>query len=233
MTKEYQVDGMTCQSCVDTVREALQGFGSSEVQLSAPQVRLHTDDPVPLADLQARLGHYKITPWRKHVHDGSSAREVTAATYRPLILLVGFLLGVAFLVQYPFESFSWRVFLRHFMAGFFLSFSFFKLLDLRGFADSYARYDLAAARWHTWGYIYPFLELGLGISYLIGYAPTYTNLVTIALLGFSSIGVTLSNLRRQNIQCACLGAVFDLPMSTVTIIEDVGMVLMALMMLLW
>jgi hypothetical protein len=37
---------------------------------------------------------------------------------------------------------------------------------------------------------------------------------------------------KTKIQCACLGTVFQLPMSTVTIVEDVGMVLMAAFMLL-
>ncbi|MCX6854574.1 MAG: heavy-metal-associated domain-containing protein, partial [Verrucomicrobia bacterium] len=38
---------------------------------------------------------------------------------------------------------------------------------------------------------------------------------------------------RQTIRCACLGTVFNLPMSTVTIIEDgvmLGMALLALIM---
>ena len=35
---------------------------------------------------------------------------------------------------------------RHFMAGFFLVFSFFKLLDITAFADAYRTYDVVAAR---------------------------------------------------------------------------------------
>jgi hypothetical protein len=46
-------------------------------------------------------------------------------------------------------------------------------------------------------------------------------------MGISSIGVIKSVLNKRKIQCACLGAVFNLPMSTVTIIEDLLMVAMA------
>lgn len=50
-------------------------------------------------------------------------------------------------------------------------------------------------------------------------------------MGFSSIGVIQSVLNKKTIQCACLGAVFNLPMSTVTIVEDLLMVVMAGIML--
>jgi len=50
-------------------------------------------------------------------------------------------------------------------------------------------------------------------------------------MGFSSLGVIQSVLDKKKIRCACLGAFFKLPMSTVTIIEDLLMVAMAVFML--
>ena len=75
------------------------------------------------------------------------------------------------------------------------------------------------------------MELGLGILYLINIAPDFTNWVTLIVLGISSIGVIKSVVNKQKIKCACLGDVFNLPMSTVTIIEDLTMVVMAGVML--
>jgi hypothetical protein len=121
--------------------------------------------------------------------------------------------------------------MRYFMAGFFLVFSFFKLLDVAAFADAYAGYDLLARRWRPWGFIYPFVELALGVAYLAHFQPVLTNAVTLVVMGFSAIGVISAVLDKRSIRCACLGTVFQLPMSTVTIIEDVGMVLMAAMAL--
>jgi hypothetical protein len=118
------------------------------------------------------------------------------------------------------------------MACFFLVFSFFKLLDLKGFASTYAMYDLLAMNLPAYGYIYPFIELGLGLSYLTGLNPFVTNWATIVVMGFSSLGVVQSVLNKQKIRCACLGAVFNLPMSTVTIVEDFLMIGMAGTMLL-
>jgi hypothetical protein len=113
------------------------------------------------------------------------------------------------------------------MAGFFLSFFYFKLINLQGFADSYRMYDIVAKRIRAWGLIYPFVELALGIAYVINYSPTITNWATIIIMGISSIGVIESVVNKKKIRCACLGAVFNLPMSTITIIEDLLMVAMA------
>jgi hypothetical protein len=117
--------------------------------------------------------------------------------------------------------------MRYFMAGFFLVFSFFKLLDINAFATAYAGYDLLAKQWRGWGLVYPFIELALGIAYLAHFNPILTHWVTIIVMGFSAIGVIRAVATKTQIQCACLGTVFKLPMSTVTIVEDVGMVLMA------
>jgi hypothetical protein len=113
------------------------------------------------------------------------------------------------------------------MAGFFLVFSFFKLLNLKGFAESYSTYDIIAKKWLGWGYVYAFIELGLGLSYLLRFNPMLTNAVAFVVMSVSIVGVLQSVLNKRKIQCACLGAVFNLPMSTVTIIEDALMIAMS------
>ena len=122
--------------------------------------------------------------------------------------------------------------MRHFMAGFFLVFSFFKMLNLKGFAESYVMYDVVAKRLPAWAYIYAFTELALGIAFLINFNPLVTNSLTFIVMSISIIGVLQSVLNKKKIQCACLGAVFNLPMSTVTIIEDALMIAMSAWMLL-
>jgi hypothetical protein len=51
-------------------------------------------------------------------------------------------------------------------------------------------------------------------------------------MSISIIGVLQSVLNKKKIQCACLGAIFNLPMSTVTIIEDALMIGMSGAMIL-
>jgi hypothetical protein len=127
---------------------------------------------------------------------------------------------------------NWPTWMNHFMAGFFLVFSFFKLLDLHGFADSYSTYDIIAKRWRGWAYLYAFIELGLGIAYLANVAILAVTAVTFVVMSISIVGVLQSVLNKRKIQCACLGAVFNLPMSTVTIIEDALMIVMSAAMLI-
>lgn len=242
---------MTCGGCVATVTETLEqqdNITNVKVQLEYPQAIIESEGELDLELINKELGKYTISTEKQEKQlapmpsivkpkasktetSSSSLPPIQLSTYKPLLMIVGFIAGVSTLVQYPFDSFSGMLWMRHFMAGFFLVFSFFKLLNLSGFASSYGMYDIVAAKWPGWGKIYPFVELGLGIAYLINFAPFYTNLVTVIVLGISSIGVIKSNLDKRKIKCACLGDVFNLPMSTVTIIEDLTMVAMAAWML--
>ncbi len=251
--KTYKVEGMTCQGCVESVKKGFletEGVEEAEVSLENKQAKIKFSKSVPKTELQNHVGKYKISEWepstsRTETNHGEeigaiitshaeadALPEVKLTTYKPLLMIVGFILGVSILAQYPFEDFSWMLLMRHFMAGFFIVFAFFKLLNLSGFAESYQMYDIVAGQWKGWGFIYPFVELALGVSYLINFMPYQTNIITVVVLGISSIGVIKSNLDNRKIKCACLGDVFNLPMSTVTIVEDVSMVGMALTMLL-
>lgn len=255
MKTAYSVTGMTCGSCVAKVKESLEklpGIEAADVQLEYPQATILTKINVATADLNRAVksvGNYgvseqkiekELTPFptisinRKRIAEVKIEVESNNffTTYKPLLLIVSFIAGVSLLAQYPFDNFSGMVWMRHFMAGFFIVFAFFKLLNISGFAKSYQMYDIVAARWKGWGFAYPFLELAIGVAYLINFNPFLTNILTIIVLGVSSIGVIQSNLNKRKIKCACLGDVFNLPMSTVTIVEDLTMVAMAVVMIL-
>jgi len=241
MVQEYIISGMTCQNCVVHVKGALESMSdviAAEVKLDAPQLTLETKEPIDLSVLDKNIGKYsiqKFAPVQVGIFEPIGNIEETRTfiqTYKPLLLIVFFLLLTSLLAQFPFDAFSGKLWMRHFMAGFFIVFSFFKFLNLTGFVNSYAMYDVVASKWRGWGFVYPFVELGLGLMYLTNVFPTFTNIATIIILGVSSIGVIQSNLNKRKIKCACLGDIFNLPMSTVTIVEDVAMVLMAVGMLI-
>ncbi|MCA9075008.1 MAG: heavy-metal-associated domain-containing protein [Planctomycetaceae bacterium] len=162
----------------------------------------------------------------------SKAERSFLETYHPLLLVLAYLTGVVAIVEIVAGNFDGVRAMRIFMGGFFIAFSFFKLLDLRGFSASYQSYDIPARTIPGYGLVYPFIELALGIAYLVGFNPMVSNAVTLALMTIGLIGVAQSLLAKRAIQCACLGTVFDLPMSKVTLIEDGVMALMALAMLI-
>jgi len=224
----FVIHGMTCGGCVASVKAKLESIvASAEVTLDPPEVTVPAG-VTSLEELQAALQNtrYRLQRDLSEMESRFSVRD-WFQTYRPLLLIVSFILGSSLLVQLPSGEISSSETMRYFMAGFFLVFSFFKLLDVRSFADAYATYDLLASRTRLWGLAYPFIELALGIAYLVNIFPFVVNSVTLIVMAFSAIGVLRAVLSKQIIRCACLGTVFQLPMSTVTIIEDTGMAVMA------
>ena len=235
MTHKYHLEGLTCSSCVANVKGSLLMMPdvlAAEVTQDSAEITMSKHiSTEELQKAMGRNGKYKITE-DASVHHQMDAAPVKSwlQTYKPLLLIAAFITGVSLAASWMEHGFHGMIWMNYFMAGFFVVFSFFKFLDLRGFADSYAMYDLLAKKWKGYGYVYPFIELALGVMYLTGFNPAITSLVTIVVMGFSSIGVIKSVISKNQIRCACLGAVFNLPMSTVTIIEDLLMVGMAVVM---
>ncbi|MCH7882986.1 heavy-metal-associated domain-containing protein [Patescibacteria group bacterium] len=122
--------------------------------------------------------------------------------------------------------------MRSFMGAFFVIFGGFKIINWKGFVDAYSIYDILAKRSRVYGYLYPLIELGLGFSYLFALNLFATNAITLFVMGISSIGVFNELGKGKQIPCACLGTVFKIPMTKVTLLEDILMAGMALWMLL-
>lgn len=232
---------MTCSGCQTTVQDALStiaGVTAIQIDLKNGEVLISMTHHIDIAIFQAVLGPYpKYSIQEKEIQANQadiplpSLQNSWIQIYKPLLLVFAFITGISCLTSFANNHFIGQLWMNHFMAGFFIVFSFFKFLDIRAFADSYAMYDVIAKQWKGYGYLYPFIELLLGIAYLTAFNPILTNSITIVVMSISSIGVMQSVVRKQKIRCACLGAVFNLPMSTVTIIEDVLMVIMAASML--
>lgn len=234
MTHTYQLNGMTCTSCEDKVKKALQlvdNITNVAVSKDNNTATLTMSKHVALSDLQNALdSKYQISAV---AHNETVEKTISwFETYKPIVLIFFYISLVTGLIQVTNHHFNYMQAMQHFMAGFFLVFSFFKMLNLKGFAESYVMYDVLARKIPVWGYVYAFVELGLGISYLLNFNPIFTNTVTFIVMSISIIGVLQSVLNKKKIQCACLGDVFNLPMSTVTIIEDGLMILMSLIMLI-
>ena len=243
MTHLYNITGMTCSSCSNTVEKllsAVPGVTGVLVDLKQQHASISMEQHIPTQTLQQALAtHPKYVLSNKNIAAASGTATIVnnAAesdipktwfqTYKPIILIFIYLLCITILpavVQNNFELMTW---MPRFMAGFFLTFSFFKMLNLQGFAESYSMYDVVGKQWPQWGYVYAFAEAALGILFLLNVFPLATNIAAFVLMSVSIIGVLQSVLNKQKIKCACLGDVFNLPMSTVTIIEDALMIAMS------
>lgn len=121
--------------------------------------------------------------------------------------------------------------MRWFMGVFLVVFASFKFVGYQMFVEMFAGYDVAAKRFKPYAFAYPFVELALGLAYLTNtFSPT-RDWATLIVMGVGSIGVAQEIRKRSGVHCACLGNVIKLPLSTVSLVEDAGMGVMALMML--
>jgi hypothetical protein len=152
--------------------------------------------------------------------------------YIPLIVIIALTLltACAKQVSYP-ARWSWMNWMHDFMGFFLVVFSMFKLFDLEGFADGFQMYDLLAKPVRPYAYLYPFVELALGLGYLAHWQPKLIYSITVTVMTFGALGVIRALTKRLDIECACLGTVISVPLSTVAMVEDLGMAAMAAVML--
>lgn len=234
MTHTYELTGMTCSGCESKVKTALSSLPDiTDVKPSKEtnSVTITMEKHVGLAELQSVLEErYRISA--SHHNEAIEEAKSWFETYKPILLIFGYIIPIVLLLQLGRGQLDIVAMMRHFMAGFFLTFSFFKMLNLKDFAESYAMYDIIAKRFSAWGYLYAFIELGLGVAFLTDVSPKTTNWITLIVMSVSIVGVLQSVLNKKKIQCACLGVVFKLPVSTITIIEDALMIFMSAVMLI-
>ena len=234
IVKTYQINGMHCMGCVNKVHQAFVSddhITEADVNLEKSRVKLNMTDLLQLHEIKSLLknvGEYEVL----ELQDQTNTKKSKLSTYTPLLLVIGFVLLVSLLSSFK-TSFHLMNWMTNFMGGFFIAFSFFKFLDLNGFSNSFATYDIIAKKWKGYGKIYPFIELGLGVAYLLALQSAITNIICILILTASTIGVIKAVWSKKQIQCACLGTVFNLPMSTVTIIENFTMISMAIISLIF
>jgi hypothetical protein len=222
---------MRCQDCVEKVRLALLNNHISHnliFDMKSPDktVEFLGDDNQKneAIIILKKLGYqaYEI-----------AAEQNKFLTYKPLILIGLYILLATALVEISAASFNFMRAMNIFMGTFFIFFSFFKFLDIKSFADAYTSYDIIAKRIIIYAYFYPLIELSLGVLYILHIWPIMTNIVTIFLMIIGNVGVYKILKSKQVIQCACLGTVFKLPMTKITLFENSLMLLMALISLIY
>jgi copper chaperone CopZ len=223
MSKQvFFVSGMTCSSCAATISEALEALACVQtvsVNHHSGKVDILAAQSISRTEVEAAL------PKKYALLDASMGPTNKLTQLKPLFLIVTFLIGADLMIHWA--SWELNAMMYDFMGMFFLVFSFFKLLDVKGFQMSFRQYDPLAARVGLYGWIYPFIELGLGVCYVLDYVPHWILWTTIFVLVLTTVGVVRVLLQKQQMQCACLGSVLNLPMTEATFIENAIMLVMA------
>lgn len=166
-----------------------------------------------------------------HHTDDKGLGVLSWKNYLPLAVIITLIFTVSGIVSWSAGILNIVHFITYFMASFFIVFSGFKLMDLKGFAEGYSTYDLLAQRWFGYGYIYPFIELGFGLAMLTSLMNPALLWVEFVVMAFSGVGVAIKLAKGEKFQCVCLGTVLKVPLTRITLIEDFGMALLALVLL--
>lgn len=168
-----------------------------------------------------------------HHQNNMVPAKSTKVEYVKFALVILAILFISFAMYLGVADAQLMDFMRLFMGVFFMVFASFKLVGYKIFAVTFAGYDLIAKRSQVYAYAYPFIELELGISYLLNTLPVWRDVLTLAIMAVGAIGVYTEIKKRSGVHCACLGNVIRLPLSTVSFVENVAMGIMAAAMIIW
>lgn len=239
MKHTYKITGMTCDGCRAGVEKALnevEGVIKATVNLEKAEAVVEMRHPIDTSLLQSALSSkYTLTEaahTEKNVFASTESfvkEKSKLQQLAPLFLILFYITLSSILLNLPWDISG---FMLDFMGLFFIVFSFFKMLDLKGFPDSFRMYDPLAKVVPVYGWIYPFIETALGLMFLFRFEITIALVVTLVVLSITTIGVTKTLLSKKSIQCACLGTALKLPMTQATFIENAIMIIMSVLMLL-
>ena len=233
MKQSFIITGMTCKGCQNFVKQKIESIEeviNAEVSLERGTATINSKKTISKNILSKILGSkYSVQTENnfKNIQKNSSKLK----QLQPLILIFTYIITVTFSYTYYFELTPKRG-MQIFMGLFFIVFSFFKFLDYKGFPDSFKKYDPLAKYLPFYAKFYPFLETGLGISYLLEFQILISTIFTILILSVTTFGVIKALFQKSQIQCACLGTALKLPMTEATLIENGIMLIMSSLLLL-
>jgi cation transport ATPase len=235
MNQKFLISGMTCLKCKASIENALQSFEAItklKVDFKKQELVIISNEGLALSTVQKLIPKkYTISEmdFNEKLIDKEFEGKSKIQQLKPLLLIIFYMTSASLFLN--FKNWNWNEFMLDFMGLFFIVFSFFKMLDLNGFLQSFKMYDPLAKRVSFYGRIYPFIETLLGLMFLMRHEINIALITTLVLLVTTTIGVSKVLLQKQSIQCACLGTVLKLPMTEATFIENSIMIIMSILML--
>ena len=232
MKSILQISGMTCEGCKSSVEakiSSLDGVDNVQVDLTRGEAVIHSKNPVSLSLIKETLPpKYSLINEQDinlDTHGEATIKGSKIKQLKPLFIILGYIFIASILLNY--QNWNSSNAMLDFMGLFYIIFSFFKILDIKGFSMSFRMYDPLAKHAHIYAYIYPFIEVILGMMFLFRFEVNIALILTVIVLGITTIGVTQTLLNKRSIKCACLGTTLNLPMTEATFIENALMIIMA------
>ena len=233
MKTTFKISGMTCNGCRSTVENklsSLDGVDNAQVNLTNGEAIVYSKNPISFSLISNSLpSKYRVIRNIPN-QDNEIMKSSKIKQLKPLFIILVYISLTSILLN--FKNWNSTNAMLDFMGLFYIIFSFFKILDIKGFSTSFKMYDPLAKKITIYGYIYPFIEILLGLMFLTRIEVNIALLITIIILGITSVGVTKTLLNKRTINCACLGTTLKLPMTEATFIENAIMITMAIVLLI-
>ena len=233
---KINIEGMHCSSCEDTLQaaiESVKGVDSVKVdhvsgtaQIDGSPISQDIIDAVSGCGYEVSASPQAEPPSASTI---SNEKINTFTQLAPLIIILVYIFLGALVANRI--SFNLNSFMMDFMGLFFIVFSLFKFIDYKSFPPAFSKYDPLAKKVVVYAWIYPFLEAFIGLCFLLRINIFTSTLITIAILGMTTFGVVIKLMKRETIQCACIGTSLSLPLTKATLIENGIMLFMAFWML--
>ena len=153
-----------------------------------------------------------------------------SGVYRPIWIIYGLIFGVTTIAALT-NNLNFETWMKLSMGGIALIFAMFKFFTLEAFARDFGKYDIVAKHIPFYGTSYPFIEAGIGVLFLTNLFIPFALVLSILVFGIGLIGIWQALQRGEQTQCACVGKMFDLPLSRVALFENGLMVGMSVLML--
>ena len=227
MNQEFIITGMTCENCKKGVLSKLNAIPEIvhvEIDLKSGFTNIEVDSKRSFSSIEKVLGSKYAVKDLNNEAKFSKLKELF-----PLFLIFVYLIfGALYLER---SDLNLDDLMLSFMGLFFIVFSFFKFLGYKSFPSSFATYDPVAKVIPFYGWLYPFIETILGISFLLRLELNLVLIVTLVILSVTTFGVLKSLKQKDQIRGACLGTVLNLPMTEATLIQNLFMIFMSLVLL--
>ena len=171
-----------------------------------------------------------------HCHDDTATKKTLKQRIKPYRLLI-----VAIAVAIMFATIATlttgytdlHVLMQYLMAGYFLVFGIMQTISLKKSAKMLQQYDTIAKHIPVYGYVYPPLQIALGVAYLLWISPIIVNTIAAAVLFFTLIGIINVIESKDKVRCGCLGDTMKVSVGWVTLVENAVMFAMAFGMIIY
>jgi glutaredoxin len=163
---------------------------------------------------------------------GKNVHDPEETSYQPVIAIFAMTLLMALAAGYVATG-SWVSILA---AEWFIGFSMCalaiqKLQDVRSFSTMFLNYDLLAAKWVRYGFIYPFGEALAGVLMIAGVLMWIAIPVALIIGTIGAVSVFKAvYIDKRELKCACVGGDSKVPLGFISLTENVMMVSMAIWM---